>query len=78
MMPLQGIVTDWLRKNGYDGLVHQAAECGCTIDDLMLCGEPSMECQAGYKGPSPESGVDFWIYPSREAVEAAKKRQEPT
>jgi len=50
-------------------------ECGCLLDDLMPCDEPSPDCQIGYRGPSLENkdGVGVMLYPSPEAAEAAIK-----
>lgn len=41
------VLTDWLKVNGYDGLFNEGI-CGCCVDDLMPCHEPSPDCQAGY------------------------------
>ena len=46
------IVSDWLKANGYDGLVNGDGECGCPIDDLMPC-ENSIaglgDCEPAYQ-----------------------------
>jgi len=46
------IVSDWLKANGYDGLVNGDGECGCPIGDLMPC-ENSIaglgDCQPAYR-----------------------------
>lgn len=42
------IVVEWLKEHGYDGLYNY--ECGCSIDNLMLCNEVDVRvCQAGYR-----------------------------
>lgn len=43
------ICTSWLRDHGYDGLCMPGC-CGCGLDDLMPCQEPSPECQCAYEG----------------------------
>lgn len=43
------ICTSWLRDLGYDGLCMPGC-CGCGLDDLMPCQEPSPECQCAYEG----------------------------
>jgi hypothetical protein len=42
-----GIVSEWLKANGYDGLTNN--ECGCLLDDLMPCDDPQGNCEAAYK-----------------------------
>lgn len=49
-MNVKEIVTEYLKKNGYDGL-YNPGECGCTIDDLMCCDDPADDCYAGYLAP---------------------------
>jgi len=43
---VEGIVKQWLRDNGYDGLYND--DCGCTLDDFAPCGEICGDCVAGY------------------------------
>ncbi len=42
-MDCKEIIEEYLKKNGYDGLVGD--ECGCCLDDLMPCGECCHECE---------------------------------
>jgi hypothetical protein len=65
-----GIVADWLREHGYEGLYWQSGDCGCELADLMPCGEPNPSCKAGYRGPCDEhcelgGGCDFHILKSK-------------
>jgi len=58
-MKLKEITKTWLKENGYDGLCDTDTECGCLVEDLMPCGEPSIHCEAGHQEPVPkDSGVD--------------------
>jgi hypothetical protein len=57
-MTLKEITAAWLKENGYDGLFHADTCCGCTLDDLMTCGEPSPNCEPGYQGEKCECGGD--------------------
>ena len=45
-----GIVENWLREHGYDGLVYPEEECGCSVSDLAPCGGCGIThlCQAAY------------------------------
>lgn len=46
MDDLKAIVGDWLATNGFDGLAGD--ECGCGIDELFPCGDPSPDCRAAH------------------------------
>jgi len=51
---IKQIVSDYLKKTGYDGLRHPDFECACCLEDLMPCsgfvnGSLSDGCVAGYK-----------------------------
>lgn len=46
---LEGLVSDWLKKNGYDGLYNTCGECACLSSDLAPCENPNFDrCKAGY------------------------------
>ncbi len=45
---LKIIVQEYLKEKGYDGLWDEY-NCGCELDDLMVCGDPHLGCRAGYK-----------------------------
>lgn len=49
---LQGMVADWLKTHGYDGLCNPGV-CACLLDDLCPGGDycPGPDCQAGYRVP---------------------------
>lgn len=61
------ILEKWLMENGYDGLFGD--DCGCRIGDLMACGEPQIDCKAGYKVSSPDSSSDYQIGPKKEIAD---------
>ncbi len=67
-MNVRDILREWLEAHGYEGLRHD--ECGCTVDDLMLCDEPCTTCEPGYRGSDPSGEYDWLIYLSRDAAEA--------
>ena len=62
-MNLKEIVGHYLKANGFDGLF-SPDHCACEKDDLFPCGNPTGECEAGYKTPC-ECGerCDFDIGP---------------
>jgi len=41
------IVSDWLKKNGYDGLYNDE-ECGCPLKNFMPCCGAVENCVAAY------------------------------
>jgi len=45
-MDIKEITYEYLRENEFDGLF--CDECGCKLDDLMPCSEPSPRCEPGY------------------------------
>ena len=47
-MDIKEIITKHLKDNKFDGLFYPS-ECACLVEDLMPCGEPHIECEAGYK-----------------------------
>lgn len=47
MSDVRGIVIDFLKANGYDGLC--GCECGCGSDDLMPCGGNWSDCAPGHE-----------------------------
>ena len=55
-MNIHEIVAQWLATNKYDGLF--ADNCGCRLNDLMPCGEPGEDCEAGYaRKTTPEEAA---------------------
>ena len=53
-MTLKEIAVEWLKGHGYEGLYGEI--CGCKLDDLMPCGEPGEDCEAGHIVPCPGPG----------------------
>jgi len=66
-MTLPTLVAMALKDGGYDGLFLPET-CACKLGDLMPCGEPSPNCEAGWLMPcdgSCDTGeCDFHIGPS--------------
>lgn len=62
-MNIKEITIDWLKKNGYTGLCSPELECGCPLEDLMLCGNniEVTACEAGYE----HSDGGIYIEPQR-------------
>jgi hypothetical protein len=59
-MTVQEILVEYLEANGFDGLVFPG-ECGCSIDDLLACGENFHHCEPGYKIPDESGECDYLI-----------------
>ena len=72
-MEVKDIVGEWLKANGYDGLVSDDRECGCVLADLAPCSGMGEHCEAAYKGPGNEEWPDFVMYASKDARDAAKR-----
>ena len=49
MIDVEGIVKEYVEKNGYDGLWNEDGECGCEISNLVPCGEICSNCKPGFK-----------------------------
>lgn len=58
-MNCKQIVLQYLKDNNYDGLFNLDGECACDLNDLMPCGDCSVDCMAGYKTPC-ECGDHDW------------------
>lgn len=57
-MTVNEILIEWLKEHGYSGLWNEE-ECGCPIDDLILCdGEGIEECHPGYKVKTDSETTD--------------------
>lgn len=58
-MKVIGMIEKYLLEHSFDGLFHADSCCGCDLGDLIPCGEPSPNCEAGYAGEgSCECGGD--------------------
>ena len=60
---LREIVSAYLAEHGFDGLFDLDGECACAIDDLFPCGNPTMNCAAGYEKPCDCGDHDWHIGP---------------
>jgi len=56
---VDNIVRDWLKLNGFDGLCHGETECGCYLDDFIICGGCFSECRPAYK--FMKRNGDWWM-----------------
>lgn len=56
-MNVKEIVVIWLKRHKFDGLYSE--DCGCSIDDLFLCGGQGMfeNCKPGVK--TDKNNPDF-------------------
>jgi hypothetical protein len=45
---VKGILSEWLKAHGYDGLAGKY-DCGCPLNDLMPCDEPQPDCVPAYR-----------------------------
>ena len=73
------IVAEYLRANGYGGLCME--DCGCTLDDLVQCGEIGIDCQAGIEVTGAEAkkrGYDYLDYSDDDRVVISEFPKEAT
>ena len=50
-MKVIDIVREWLAEEGYTGLCNPDAECGCTLNDFVPCGDICSDGIGGYTTP---------------------------
>jgi hypothetical protein len=48
-MTVKEILIEWLKKHGYDGLCNPYHECGCGLNDFILCQVSCELCEPAYK-----------------------------
>jgi len=58
---LRAILKEYLEKNEYEGLVNVDLECGCSLEDLMPCDAPCVNCEAGHKERQEENAEFDWV-----------------
>ncbi|MBV6342412.1 hypothetical protein [Candidatus Magnetobacterium casense] len=57
------IIEEYIRANGFDGLVNPEIECGCPVDEgLFPCDSVCPECQPGYKGKSNDPDYEYMMF----------------
>ena len=68
MSTVKTIVKDWLIAHGYDGFYSEIGECGCDLDDLMVCEAAGIDlCKPGYKVDDPSGEFEYRIVPEKPA-----------
>ena len=81
-MDAKGILKQWLTENGHDGLC--TYECGCGLDDLIVCGQDPANCVPARKITVEESNEDAFencplgdeaYTPSNDHVDRETKRK---
>lgn len=55
------IVSDFLRRNGADGLYNDLHECGCGIDNIMECECFCVYCRPAAEMRCPDCGTAFYV-----------------
>lgn len=62
-MTTRDIIEQYLKKNGYDGLIETRSQCGCSLGGIFPCGHIQEYCEPAYKGPcNCGEGCDFDMY----------------
>ena len=65
-MNVAQIVAEYLKKNGFDGLVAHDIDCGCGLSDLHPCGEDFRNCQPAYEKDSDDPDYDLIMTTKRQ------------
>ena len=51
-MNIREYLVQCLKRDGYDGLYCDEGDgCGCTLDDIIPCGDDPGPCEPGHKVP---------------------------
>lgn len=69
------IVSEYLKTNGFDGLVQPMAECGCLVGDLAPCCDNISQCKPGYKVEDPNGEPSDWLISTVKPDSAALAEQ---
>lgn len=69
-MNIKEIVTEYLEKNGYDGL--DSGCCWCGLEDIMQCDNNIANCEAGYKVPFTGLGPNWCISTKKPTTQDTK------
>lgn len=62
-MMVKEIVKCAIIQEGFDGLFNDDGECGCSVDQLFICGNPQLDCEMGIKAKCDCGDHDFHIVP---------------
>ena len=74
-MTVKDILTDYLKKNGFDGLAN--TDCGCKVDDLASCCHDCLDCEPAYNRPDLlQEGYGFWMCPEKAPAPAVTGKEE--
>lgn len=63
MPNVKGIIVEYLKEHGFDGLFNESGECGCELEDLAPCWNLGEDCEPGFKVPCDCGDHDFHIEP---------------
>ena len=58
---VKDMALSYLRGQGFEGLFNSDIECSCDVNDLMPCGQPYDNCEAGYRVVDKSGDYDFLI-----------------
>jgi len=75
-MTVKEIIKKYLEANGFDGLHYE--DCGCSLKDLMICGNSCELCEPGYKWVVEKGDVFDGEYEIGECIIAAEKQEDGT
>ena len=67
-MNVKEIVENYLKREGFGGLVCQEIPCECLVGDLGECADVPFDCEPGHKhnvDPAENDGAEWLMFPGK-------------
>ena len=69
----KSIIQEYLRNNGFDGLICDESPCGCGVDEIMDCGCCGDECYPAYATKCQKCGTIWYTRKKGKIVERCEE-----
>ena len=60
-MNAKDIIIDWLKEHDFDGLCLPENDCGCCVDDLIICDSDPSLCEPGKKRIKDDGDWEIYV-----------------